>query len=179
MSRIGKKIIKLPEGVTLAVDGKNHTVVKGPKGQLEFTFIEDMKIEVHDKNITITRPSDSIYHRTNHGTTRAILNNMVHGVSSGFTKTLLIEGVGYRASLKGNTLVVAAGYANPVEMPIPQGLTVKLPQPTEIIIEGYDKQVLGQFAAEIRQIRKPEPYKGKGIRYKTEIIRRKEGKKAK
>lgn len=179
MSRIGKKIIKLPEGVTLDVDGNNHTIVKGPKGQLEFTFFADMKIEIKDSIVTIARPSDSIIHKTNHGTTRALLNNMVHGVSSGFSKTLLIEGVGYRASLKQDILVVAAGYAKPVEMAIPVGINVKLPQPTEIIIEGYDKQVVGQFAAEIRQIRKPEPYKGKGIRYKTEIIRRKEGKKAK
>ncbi|MFA6889932.1 MAG: 50S ribosomal protein L6, partial [Bacilli bacterium] len=129
--------------------------------------------------IQITRPSDTIQHRTLHGTTRALLNNMIQGVSVGYVKGLTIEGVGYRASLKGNTLVIAAGYSHLVEMPIPEGLSIKIPQPTEVIIEGIDKQKVGQFAAEIRAVRKPEPYKGKGIRYKTEVIRRKEGKKAK
>ncbi|MFA6627356.1 MAG: 50S ribosomal protein L6, partial [Bacilli bacterium] len=132
-----------------------------------------------DRAIQITRPSDTIQHRTLHGTTRALLNNMIQGVSVGYVKGLTIEGVGYRASLKGNTLVIAAGYSHLVEMPIPEGLSIKIPQPTEVIIEGIDKQKVGQFAAEIRAVRKPEPYKGKGIRYKTEVIRRKEGKKAK
>ncbi len=179
MSRIGKKAIHLPAGVSVTLGENNHVAVSGPKGKCEFSFHEDMKIEVQENVIHITRPSDSIEHKTVHGTTRALLNNMVHGVHDGFTKSLLIEGVGYRASLKGNTLVVAAGYSHLVEMPIPEGLSVKVPQPTEINIEGIDKQKVGQFAAEIRAVRKPEPYKGKGIRYKTEVIRRKEGKKAK
>lgn len=179
MSRIGKKAIKLPAGVSVTVGDENLVTVNGPKGKCEFAFNQDMKIDVHAEVVHITRPSDSIEHKTVHGTTRALINNMVHGVSVGFAKSLIIEGVGYRASLKGNTLVVAAGYSHLVEMPIPEGLSVKVPQPTELTIEGIDKQKVGQFAAEIRAVRKPEPYKGKGIRYKTETIRRKEGKKAK
>ncbi len=179
MSRIGKKAVKLPAGVSVTVGDENLVTVSGPKGKCEFAFSQDMKIDVHADVVHITRPSDSIQHKTIHGTTRALINNMVHGVSIGFMKSLLIDGVGYRASLKGNTLVVAAGYSHLVEMPIPEGLSVKVPQPTELIIEGIDKQKVGQFAAEIRAVRKPEPYKGKGIRYKTEVIRRKEGKKAK
>lgn len=179
MSRIGKKAIKLPEGVSVTLGEANYVEVKGPKGVCHFTFHPDMKIEMTDRAIQITRPSDTIQHRTLHGTTRALLNNMIQGVSVGYVKGLTIEGVGYRASLKGNTLVIAAGYSHLVEMPIPEGLSIKIPQPTEVIIEGIDKQKVGQFAAEIRAVRKPEPYKGKGIRYKTEVIRRKEGKKAK
>ena len=179
MSRIGNKLILLPAGVTLTVEGENYVVVKGPKGELAFQFNANMGIEVNGTEVKVVRPDDSIFNKTIHGTTRAVLNNMVVGVSEGYSKTLLIEGVGYRASLKGNTLVVAAGYSHLVEMEIPQGLTVNCPSQTEIKISGIDKQLVGEFTANVRKIRKPEPYKGKGIRYSDEIIRRKEGKKAK
>ena len=138
-----------------------------------------MKIDVDGSTITIARPSDSIQHKTLHGTTRAVLNNMVEGVTKGFSRGLTIEGVGYRASLKDNTLVINAGFSHLVEMPIPEGLSVKVNSPTDLTIEGIDKEKVGQFAAEVRAVRPPEPYKGKGIRYKTEVVRRKEGKKAK
>lgn len=179
MSRIGNKAIKLNEGVTVTVSEENHVQVSGPKGKMEFTFNPDMKIVVENGFVHVQRPSNDIAHRSLHGTTRATLHNMIEGVANGFTKTLVIEGVGYRASLQGDKLVVNAGYSHLVEMPIPTGLTVKVPSPTEINISGVDKQQVGQFAADVRQIRKPEPYKGKGIRYKDEVIRRKEGKKAK
>ena len=179
MSRIGNKLILLPAGVTLTVEDKNLVTVKGPKGELSYQFNENMTIEVNGTEVKVVRPDDSIFNKTIHGTTRAVLNNMVVGVSEGYSKTLLIEGVGYRASLKGNTLVVAAGYSHLVEMEIPQGLTVNCPSQTEIKISGIDKQLVGEFTANVRKIRKPEPYKGKGIRYSDEVIRRKEGKKAK
>ena len=179
MSRIGNKLILLPAGVTLTVEDKNLVTVKGPKGELSYQFNENMTIEVNGTEVKVVRPDDSIFNKTIHGTTRAVLNNMVVGVSEGYSKTLLIEGVGYRASLKGNTLVVAAGYSHLVEMEIPQGLTVNCPSQTEIKISGIDKQLVGEFTANVRKIRKPEPYKGTGIRYSDEIIRRKEGKKAK
>jgi large subunit ribosomal protein L6 len=179
MSRIGNKAIKLHDGVTVTVDENNLAKVSGPKGNIEFTFDEDMKIEVADGTVKVKRPSDSIKHKALHGTTRAVLHNMIEGVAKGFSKSLAIEGVGYRAQLKGETLVINAGYSHLVEMAIPKGLTVAVPTPTEIIISGVDKQAVGQFAAEVRLVRKPEPYKGKGIRYKNEVVRRKEGKKAK
>ena len=179
MSRIGNKLILLPAGVTLTVEGENYVVVKGPKGELAFQFNANMGIEVNGNEVKVTRPDDSIANKTIHGTTRALLNNMVVGVSEGYSKTLLIEGVGYRASLKGNTLVIAAGYSHLVEMPIPEELKVVCPSQTEIQISGIDKQLVGEYAANVRKVRKPEPYKGKGIRYSDEIIRRKEGKKAK
>ena len=179
MSRIGNKLILLPAGVTLTVEGQNNVVVKGPKGELAYQFNANMGIEVNGNEVKVTRPDDSIANKTFHGTTRALLNNMVIGVSEGFAKTLLIEGVGYRASLKGNTLVIAAGYSHLVELAIPEGLKVVCPSQTEINISGIDKQLVGEFAANVRKVRKPEPYKGKGIRYSDEVIRRKEGKKAK
>ena len=179
MSRIGNKLILLPAGVTLTVEENNNVVVKGPKGELSYQFNANMKIEVEGTEVKVARPDDSIANKTIHGTTRALLNNMVVGVSNGYEKTLLIEGVGYRASLKGKTLVVAAGYSHLVEMAIPEGLTVVCPSQTEIKISGIDKQLVGEFTANVRKIRKPEPYKGKGIRYSDEVIRRKEGKKAK
>lgn len=179
MSRIGKEKVVLPAGVTFEVDDNNCVTVKGPKGELTFTYNKNMKFSVDGNVITVERPDDSIQNKALHGTTRALLHNMVVGVSEGFTKSLAIEGVGYRASLQGNKLVVAAGYSHLVEMEIPAGLQVQCPTPTEINISGYDKQVVGEFAANVRKIRKPEPYKGKGIRYKDEVVRRKEGKKAK
>ena len=179
MSRIGNKQIIIPEGVTVTVNENNEVVVKGPKGEISNKFHKDMKFEIEGNNVTVVRPSDSIEHKTFHGTTRALLANMVKGVAEGFVKQLVIEGVGYRASIKGNTVVVAAGYSHLVELPIPAGVKVECPSQTEVNVSGIDKQVVGQFAAEIREVRKPEPYKGKGIRYKDEVIRRKEGKKAK
>ena len=179
MSRIGNKQIIIPEGVTVTVNENNEVVVKGPKGEISNKFHKDMKFEIEGNNLTVVRPSDSIEHKTFHGTTRALLANMVKGVAEGFVKQLVIEGVGYRASIKGNTVVVAAGYSHLVEKEIPEGLTVVCPSQTEIKISGIDKQLVGEFAANVRKIRKPEPYKGKGIRYSDEVIRRKEGKKAK
>jgi len=179
MSRIGNKVITLAEGVVVEVQANNYVVVKGPKGELAKQLCPAMKIEVEGNNVTVVRPDDSILNKTLHGTTRALLNNMVEGVTNGYAKKLLIEGVGYRASLQGKTLVVAAGYSHLVNLQIPEGLTVTVPSQTEINISGIDKQLVGQFAAEVRAVREPEPYLGKGIRYSDEIIRRKEGKKAK
>lgn len=179
MSRIGNKAISIPAGVTITVNEGNNVVVKGPKGELTAQFNSELKIEVEAGKAEVKRPNDTKLMKTFHGTTRALLNNMVVGVSEGFKKQLEINGVGYRAQLQGNTVVVSAGYSHTVEMPIPEGLKVELPKNTIIIISGIDKQKVGQFAAEIREIRKPEPYKGKGIKYADEHIRRKEGKTAK
>ncbi|MBQ3001010.1 MAG: 50S ribosomal protein L6 [Bacilli bacterium] len=178
MSRIGNKHIIIPEGVTVTLDGSTVTV-KGPKGTLTNTFNPIISIKLEENTLVITRSCDEKTHRSLHGTTRALLNNMVVGVHAGFEKVLEIQGTGYRAQLQGKTLVVNAGYSHPFEMPIPEGLTVQVPNPTEIHVLGCDKQLVGQFAAEVRIIRKPEPYKGKGIRYRGEYVRRKEGKKAK
>lgn len=177
MSRIGNKTIIVPTGVSLNVTDANFVTVNGPKGELSFQFNRDIKIQVEDNTIVLSRPSDKF--KAIHGTSRALLSNMVTGVSTGFTKRLLINGVGYRAVLAGNKLTVNAGYSHPIELEVPASLKVELPKNTEMIISGTDKQLVGQFAAEIRAIRKPEPYKGKGIAYDNEKIRRKEGKTAK
>jgi len=179
MSRIGNKAILVPAGVTISVAEGNLVTVKGPKGELSFQFNSELEINVSATECVVKRPNDSKEMKTIHGTTRALLNNMVVGVSNGFKKTLEINGVGYRAALQGTKLVVSAGYSHNVEMQIPAGLKVELPKNTTIVISGIDKQLVGQFAAEIREIRKPEPYKGKGIKYDYETIRRKEGKTAK
>ena len=179
MSRIGKKVISLPSSVNVNLDENNTVTVEGPKGKLCFKFNSEMKINIGATEISVERPSDSKEHRSIHGTTRALLNNMVVGVSEGFTKKLEITGVGYRAQLQNDKLVVNAEYSNPVIMDIPAGITVVVPKNNEIFISGANKQVVGEFAANIRGIRPPEPYKGKGIRYSNEIIRRKEGKTAK
>ena len=178
MSRIGNKHIDIPAGVEVKVEG-NVISVKGPKGALDYEFNHEMKVMVDGNQIFVKRPSDDKDHRALHGTTRALIHNMVVGVSEGFTKVLEINGVGYRAQIQGDTLTVFAGYSHNVPMKLPEGINVDCPTPTEIHISGYDKQVVGEFAAEIRAIRKPEPYKGKGIRYQGEYVRRKEGKKAK
>ena len=178
MSRIGNKHIDIPAGVEVKVEG-NVISVKGPKGALDYEFNHEMKVMVDGNQIFVKRPSDDKDHRALHGTTRALIHNMVVGVSEGFTKVLEINGVGYRAQIQGDTLTVFAGYSHNVPMKLPEGTKVVCPTPTEIHISGYDKQVVGEFAAEIRAIRKPEPYKGKGIRYQGEYVRRKEGKKAK
>lgn len=178
MSRIGNKVINLPEGVTVSQNG-NVVTVKGPKGELSNTFNSNIEIVVDGNEVVLKRPDDTKAMKTIHGTSRANLNNMVEGVSKGFTKTLEIVGVGYRASLKGNTLVVSAGYSHDVELEIPAGIKVELPKNTQVVISGVDKQVVGQFAANVRGVREPEPYLGKGIRYSDEVVRRKEGKTAK
>jgi len=179
MSRIGKKVIALPANVKVTVEEGNFTTVEGPKGKLSFKFNSEMQINVSSTEVSVVRPDDTKEMRTIHGTTRALLHNMVVGVSEGFTKKLEINGVGYRAQVQGSKLIVNAGYSNPVEMVIPAGIKVECPKPVEINISGADKQAVGEFAANVRAVRGPEPYKGKGIKYSTETIRRKEGKTAK
>ncbi len=179
MSRIGNKVINVPAGVIVEVADNNLVTVAGPKGTLKFKFNNDMKFNISATEIVVERPSDSKEHKTIHGTTRALLHNMVVGVSEGFSKKLEINGVGYRAQVQGQTLTINAGYSNPVVMEIPAGITVVCPKNTEMVISGSDKQAVGEFAANVRSVRGPEPYKGKGIKYSTETIRRKEGKTAK
>ena len=178
MSRIGNKLINLPEGVTVSQNG-NVITVKGPKGELSSEINSNIEVVVDGQSVSVKRPNDTKEMKTIHGTTRANLNNMIVGVSKGFTKTLEIVGVGYRASLKGNTLVVAAGYSHDVELEIPEGINVELPKNTHVVVSGINKQVVGQSPANVRAVREPEPYLGKGIHYSDEHIRRKEGKTAK
>ncbi|WP_107839045.1 50S ribosomal protein L6 [Metasolibacillus meyeri] len=176
MSRVGKKLIEVPANVTVTVDTDNTVTVKGPKGELVRQFNQDMKIEQEGNIITVVRPSDSKEHRTNHGTTRALLANMVTGVSEGFSRTLELIGVGYRAQMQGSKLVLNVGYSHPVEFTPEQGLEVEVPSNTKIIVKGINKERVGALASNIRGVRPPEPYKGKGIRYEGEYVRRKEGK---
>ncbi|MBX8945661.1 MULTISPECIES: 50S ribosomal protein L6 [Lysinibacillus] len=176
MSRVGKKIIEVPANVTVTVDANNTVTVKGPKGELVRSFHQDMKIEQEGNVITVVRPSDSKEHRTNHGTTRALLANMVTGVSAGFEKALELIGVGYRAQLQGTKLVLNVGYSHPVEFTPEDGLQIEVPSNTKIIVKGISKERVGALASNIRDVRPPEPYKGKGIRYEGEYVRRKEGK---
>lgn len=176
MSRVGKKIIEVPANVTVTVDANNTVTVKGPKGELVRSFHQDMKIEQEGNVITVVRPSDSKENRTNHGTTRALLANMVTGVSAGFEKALELIGVGYRAQLQGNKLVLNVGYSHPVEFTPEDGLQIEVPSNTKIIVKGISKERVGALASNIRDVRPPEPYKGKGIRYEGEYVRRKEGK---
>ncbi|MBU8880228.1 50S ribosomal protein L6 [Bacillus sp. FJAT-29790] len=175
MSRIGKKPIEIPTGVTITMD-KNTVTVKGPKGELTRSFNPDMIIQVEDNVINISRPSESKEHRTNHGTTRALLANMVEGVSKGFEKGLELIGVGYRAQKQGKKLVLNVGYSHPVEIEPEEGVEVEVPSNTKVIVKGINKERVGALAANIRDVRPPEPYKGKGIRYEGEYVRRKEGK---
>ena len=179
MSRIGNRILTIPAGVEVNVNGNNITV-KGPKGTLNYTFRNNVEVKVEDGKIAVTRKDDTKVSKQLHGTTNSNINNMLIGVSEGFKKELEINGVGYRFQLQGNKLVVTAGYSHTVEMVAPEGVKMEMPEKsqTELIISGYDKQAVSEFAANIREIRKPEPYKGKGIKYKDEHIRRKEGKKA-
>ena len=179
MSRIGNKIITIPAGVEVTVEDNNEIKVKGPKGELTRQFNEVLEFKVEGAEITVTRPNDEKFTRMIHGTSRALLNNMVIGISDGYTKELEIQGVGYRAAMQGKKLVLNAGYSHPVEFETPEGLTIEVPNQTTIIISGINKQIVGEFAANVRKVRPPEPYKGKGIRYKGEHVRRKEGKKAK
>jgi large subunit ribosomal protein L6 len=175
MSRIGKKPIEIPAGVTVTINGDAVTV-KGPKGELSKTFNSELSITLEENVLTVTRPSDSKEHRTIHGTTRALLANMVEGVSNGFSKTLELVGVGYRAQKQGKKLVLSVGYSHPVEFEEDEDVEIEVPANTKIIVRGKDKEKVGALAANIRQVRPPEPYKGKGIRYEGEHVRRKEGK---
>ena len=175
MSRIGNKVIVLPAGVELT-NNDNVVTVKGPKGELTRTFSKDIEIRVEGTEVTLHRPNDSKEMKTIHGTTRALLNNMVIGVSEGFKKELEMRGVGYRAQLQGNKLVLAVGKSHPDEVEAPAGITFELPNPTTIVISGISKEKVGQTAAYVRSLRSPEPYKGKGIRYVGEYVRLKEGK---
>jgi large subunit ribosomal protein L6 len=175
MSRIGKKPIEIPTGVTATVDQSSVTV-KGPKGELTRSFNPDMAISVEENVLTVTRPSDSKEHRALHGTTRAVISNMVEGVSKGFEKSLELIGVGYRAQKQGTKLILNVGYSHPVEIEPEKGVEVEVPSNTKIIVKGTNKERVGALAANIRDVRPPEPYKGKGIRYEGEYVRRKEGK---
>lgn len=176
MSRVGKKPIEVPAGVTVTVSDDNTVTVKGPKGELTRQFNQDMKIEQEGNIINVVRPSDSKEHRTIHGTTRALLANMVTGVSEGFSRSLELIGVGYRAQLQGKKLVLNVGYSHPVEFTPEPGVEVEVPSNTKVVVKGIDKERVGALAADIRAVRPPEPYKGKGIRYEGEYVRRKEGK---
>ena len=178
MSRIGNKLITIPAGVTVEVADGNEVTVKGPKGTLTRTFSTMMDIQVADGVVTVKRPNDAKHTKQLHGTTRALINNMVVGVSEGYAKELELVGIGFRAAVKGNKLTMQVGYSHASELDIPEGLTVTCGSATDVKVEGIDKQLVGEFAADIRAVRKPEPYKGKGIRYVGEIIRRKEGKTA-
>lgn len=175
MSRIGKKPITVPAGVDVKIDG-NTVTVKGPKGTLTNTFNADMIIKLEGTEIIVERPSENKMHKSLHGLTRTLLNNMVEGVTNGYKKTLEIEGIGYRAAKQGKDLVMNLGYSHQVIVPEIDGITIEVPNNTTIVVNGIDKQVVGQIAAEIREKRPPEPYKGKGIRYQGERIIRKEGK---
>ncbi|MGH2710802.1 MAG: 50S ribosomal protein L6 [Actinomycetota bacterium] len=178
MSRIGKQPIEIPGGVTVDVSGENVSV-KGPNGTLSQRVSPDMKVTVADGVVTVERPSDEREHRALHGLTRSLIANMVEGVTKGFEKRLEIQGVGYRAALQGKDLEMQLGFSHPVPFPAPQGIEFEVPAPTRITIKGIDKQLVGETAARIRRIRKPEPYKGKGIRYEGEYVRKKAGKAAK
>ena len=177
MSRIGNRELTIPAGVTVEYADKVVTV-KGPKGQLTFPISDNIEVKVEENKVTVVRSNEQKQTKAMHGTTNAHIANMIKGVSEGYEKGLEIIGVGYRFNLKGNDLVVNAGYSHPVEVKIPEGLTVEAVSNNEITVKGISKELVGEFAANVRKIRKPEPYKGKGIRYKDEYIRRKEGKKA-
>ena len=177
MSRIGKRILVIPEGVTVNVND-SRVSVSGKLGSLELEVKPGIQVSVDNGNVTVTRENDSKELKQLHGTTNANIKNMIEGVSTGFKKELEINGVGYRFQVAGNTLTISAGYSHPVKMEAPKGITIEAPSQTELNIMGFDKQVVGEFAAQVRKVRGPEPYKGKGIKYKDEFIRRKEGKKA-
>ncbi len=176
MSRIGLKPIEIPAGVEVKVNDANLIQVKGPKGELAQQLDKDMTINIDNNIITVSRPSDNKNHKSIHGLTRSLIDNMVVGVTEGYKKTLIIEGTGYRAAKAGNKLTLNLGYSHPIEVEDPQGIKVEVPDAHTIIVEGIDKQKVGNFTANIRDYRKPEPYKGKGVRYADEYIRRKVGK---
>ena len=177
MSRIGKQPIPVPPGVEVAVEPE-RVRVKGPKGELEERVSRDMKIEQEDGQLVVSRPSDRRDHRALHGLTRSLVANMVQGVTEGFEKRLQIQGVGYRAALRGADIELSVGYSHPVTVQAPAGIEFEVPQPTQIVVRGASKQAVGEIAARIRKVRPPEPYKGKGIRYEGEYVARKVGKRA-
>ena len=177
MSRIGRKPVPVPDAVTVTI-APGNIAVKGPKGELTQTYSQEMTVSQEDGTILVARPTDRGPHRALHGLTRSLIANMVEGVTDGFEKRLEIQGVGYRAALKGRNLELALGFSHPVSIEAPEGIEFEVPQPTEIIVRGIDKQLVGQVAADIRKRRPPEPYKGKGIRYKGEQVLRKVGKRA-
>ncbi len=177
MSRIGNKPITIPEGVTVSV-GPGRVTVNGPKGELSQAIDADMTVSQEDGVLRVSRPTDRGPHRALHGLTRSLIANMVEGVTNGFEKRLAIQGVGYRARAQGKGLELSLGYSHPISMDAPDGIEFEIPQPTEIIIRGIDKQLVGEIAAQIRRKRPPEPYKGKGVRYADEQVRRKVGKRA-
>lgn len=178
MSRIGNKAITIPADVEVTVSAGNEVTVKGPKGTLTRQFSPELTISINDGILTVSRPNDEKHIKQLHGTTRALINNMVEGCHQEFTRSLEVIGIGFRAAVSGNKLTLNVGYSHPVEFIIEEGLKVECPSATEIKITGIDKQRVGEFAANVRATRKPEPYKGKGIRYKGEHVRRKEGKTA-
>jgi large subunit ribosomal protein L6 len=177
MSRIGNKPVPIPDGVSIDV-APGRVSVSGPKGELSEAVNADMKVAIDDGTLTVARPTDRGEHRALHGLTRSLIANMVEGVTSGYEKRLLIQGVGYRAKLQGKAIELSVGLSHPVSIPPPDGIEFEIPQPTEIIVRGIDKQLVGETAAQIRRNRPPEPYKGKGIRYADEQVRRKVGKRA-
>lgn len=175
MSRIGKKPIEIPQNVQ--VDLKDNILtVKGPKGELARELRSEISVALEDNKVVVTRSSDHKFHRSLHGLTRTLISNMIEGVTKGYEKSLDIVGVGYRAQKQGDKLVLQMGYSHPVEMPAIQGIDIEVPAPTKIIVKGINKELVGQVAANIRKVREPEPYKGKGIRYSDEVVRRKVGK---
>jgi large subunit ribosomal protein L6 len=176
MSRVGRLPIAIPAGVTVTVTPDNVVIVKGPKGELTKSMVKDINIAIEDNQVVVTRPSDKKEHRALHGLTRALINNMVIGVANGFSKTLQLVGVGYRATAKGKGLTLNLGFSHPVEINAVDGITFELTDANTIVVKGIDKELVGAVAADIRTWRKPEPYKGKGIKYSDEVIRRKEGK---
>lgn len=176
MSRIGLKPLEIPSGVEISIDEKNVVTVKGPKGTLNEQIAPEMEIKIEDGVLTVARPSDNKRHRSLHGLSRTLIANMVEGVVNGYSKSLEIEGTGYRAAKQGNKLVLTLGYSHPIELEDPAGIEVEVPTQNKIIVSGINKQQVGSYAAIIRDFRKPEPYKGKGVRYSTETIRRKVGK---
>lgn len=176
MSRIGLKPINVPSGVEVTINDNNNVVVKGPKGTLEKTINNDLTINMEDSVITVARPTDRKEHRSLHGLSRTLIANMIEGVSEGYSKTLDIVGVGYRAQKEGKLLKLSLGFSHPVEMEDPEGIDVEVPSNNKIIIKGINKELVGNYAAVIRELRKPEPYKGKGVKYENEVVRRKEGK---
>jgi large subunit ribosomal protein L6 len=176
MSRIGRKPIAIPTGVDVEIGPRNGVRVKGPKGELAASFADTLTLEREDGTITVTRPNDERENRSLHGLTRTLLNNMIVGVTQGYRKNLEIQGVGYRAAMDGKTLVLNVGYSHPVRMAPPEGITFAVEGTNRVSVSGTDKQLVGETAAQIRRVRPPEPYKGKGIRYEGEVVRRKAGK---
>ncbi len=176
MSRIGLKPIDIPSGVEVKIDKNNYVEVKGPKGQVSQQLSPEMEIKIENNQILVNRPTNIKRHKSLHGLTRTLIANMIDGVTEGYSKTLLIQGTGYRAQKQGKKLVLNLGYSHPIELEDPEGIEVEVPQANQIIIKGADKQQVGNYAAVIRDFRKPEPYKGKGIRYADEVVRRKVGK---